>query len=52
MFCVTLPALGGVRPSLQFAFELEDPVLRRKISHEYRVHALPASPWEPGNPCR
>jgi hypothetical protein len=52
MFCGTLPALGGVRPSQHFTFELEDPVLGRKISHEYRVHSLPAIPWELGNPCR
>jgi hypothetical protein len=41
MFCGTLPAIGGVRPSPYFAFELEDPVLRRSIQHEYRVKALP-----------
>jgi len=40
MFCGTLPALGGVRPGSPFAFEIEDPVLRRKIQHEYRVDAL------------
>jgi len=43
MFCGTLPALGGVRPSQQFAFELEDPVLGRKICHEYRIDTLPAA---------
>lgn len=41
MFCGTLPANGGVRPTSQFAFELEDPVLGRKIAHEYRVVTLP-----------
>ena len=41
MFCGTLPAIGGVRPSRQFAFELEDPVLGRKIHHEYCINTLP-----------
>jgi hypothetical protein len=41
MFCGTLAAHGGVRPTREFAFELEDPVLGRKISHAYRVHTLP-----------
>jgi hypothetical protein len=43
MFCGTLAALHGVRPSAQFAFELEDPVLRRKIRHEYRISPLPVA---------
>ena len=41
MFCGTLPASGGVRPTASFAFELEDPVLGRKITHGYRVVTLP-----------
>ncbi|HWG71628.1 MAG TPA: DUF2848 domain-containing protein [Steroidobacteraceae bacterium] len=41
MFCGTLAALGGVRPSSHFAFELEDPVLGRKIRHEYSIDSLP-----------
>ncbi len=41
MFCGTLPVSGGVRPTAYFAFEIEDPVLGRKISHEYRVVTLP-----------
>ncbi|MGA7489465.1 MAG: DUF2848 domain-containing protein [Xanthobacteraceae bacterium] len=41
MFCGTLAAHGGVRPTRQFAFELEDPVLGRKILHAYRVRTLP-----------
>jgi hypothetical protein len=41
MFCGTLAAHGGVRPTAEFAFELEDPVLGRKIGHSYRVRALP-----------
>lgn len=41
MFCGTLAAHGGVRPTREFAFELEDPVLGRKIAHAYRVQTLP-----------
>jgi len=41
MFCGTLAAHGGVRATNGFAFELEDPVLGRKISHSYQVHTLP-----------
>jgi Protein of unknown function (DUF2848) len=41
MFCGTLAARGGVRPTPGFAFELEDPVLGRKIAHAYRVRILP-----------
>ena len=41
MFCGTLAAHGGVRPTREFAFELEDPVLGRKIAHAYRVRTFP-----------
>jgi len=41
MFCGTLAAKGGVRPTGHFAFELEDPVKRRKIAHAYSVRSLP-----------
>jgi hypothetical protein len=41
MFCGTLAARGGVRPTDAFEFELDDPVLGRKISHGYRVQNLP-----------
>ncbi len=41
MFCGTLAAKGGVRPTLQFAFELEDPVRQRKIAHSYAARVLP-----------
>jgi hypothetical protein len=41
MFCGTLAARGGIRPSDDFAFELDDPVLARKIHHRYHVHDLP-----------
>ncbi len=41
MFCGTLAAIGGVRPTGEFSYELEDPVLGRKIAHTYRVRTLP-----------
>jgi hypothetical protein len=41
MFCGTLAAKGGIRPASKFAMELEDPVLQRKLRHEYAVKVLP-----------
>ncbi len=41
MFCGTLTARGGVRPSPWFEFELEDPVLARKIQRRYQINTLP-----------
>lgn len=41
MFCGTLTAHGGVRPSPEFMFELFDPVRDRRISHRYRIEVLP-----------
>jgi hypothetical protein len=41
MFGGTLPAQGGVRPTNEFEFELDDPVLGRIIKHGYRVLTLP-----------
>ncbi|WP_421996126.1 DUF2848 domain-containing protein [Reyranella sp.] len=41
MFCGTLPAIGGIRPSSRFDMEIEDPVLGRKLSHAYTVRSLP-----------
>jgi hypothetical protein len=41
MFCGTLAAKGGIRGGARFTMELEDPVLKRKLSHEYRVRVLP-----------
>ncbi|SOE98794.1 Protein of unknown function [Burkholderia sp. OK233] len=41
MFCGTLAARGGIRPSSRFWFELEDPVLGRTIRHRYDVVELP-----------
>jgi len=41
MFCGTLAAKGGIRPAGKFSMELEDPVLKRKLKHEYRIEVLP-----------
>jgi len=41
MFCGTLAAKGGVRPTTHFEFELEDPVRQRKITHAYASRVLP-----------
>ena len=41
MFCGTLAAKGGIRPAPRFIFELEDPVLGRKITHAYAIETLP-----------
>jgi hypothetical protein len=41
MFCGTLAAIGGVRAADNFEFELDDPVLARKIQHRYTVRTLP-----------
>lgn len=41
MFCGTLAAVGGIRPAGRFEFELEDPVLGRRIAHGYDIRVLP-----------
>ncbi len=41
MFCGTFAAKGGIRSSARFDFELEDPVLGRKIEHGYAIESLP-----------
>lgn len=41
MFCGTLAAKGGIRPSPRFEFELEDPVRGVRIGHGYDIAALP-----------
>ncbi len=37
----TLSAIGGIRPSSRFDFEIEDPILNRRISHHYEITTLP-----------
>ena len=41
MFCGTLAAKGGIRPAKVFRMELEDPVRKKKLAHEYRIDVLP-----------
>lgn len=41
MFCGTFAVIGGIRGAERFAMELDDPVLKRKITHEYAVKVLP-----------
>jgi 2-keto-4-pentenoate hydratase/2-oxohepta-3-ene-1,7-dioic acid hydratase in catechol pathway len=41
MFCGTLPAIGGVRPTGKFRMELHDPVRNRTLCHEYATRVLP-----------
>jgi hypothetical protein len=41
MFGGTLAAKGGIRPAGRFTMELEDPVLRRRLRHAYRIQVLP-----------
>ena len=41
MFCGTLAAKGGIRPADVFRMELEDPVRKKKLTHEYRIQVLP-----------
>jgi hypothetical protein len=41
MFCGTLAAIGGIRPTTRFAMELHDPVLGRVLRHAYDIEMLP-----------
>ena len=41
VFCGTIGAKGGIRPATRFEMELEDPVLKRRMSHIYDVVSLP-----------
>jgi hypothetical protein len=41
MFCGTLAARGGIRPSSRFSFELADPILNRNIAYAYDIITLP-----------
>src|SRR4051812_2507793 len=41
MFGGTFAAKGGIRPADRFEFELDDPVVMRKISHGYDVITMP-----------
>lgn len=41
MFCGTLAAIGGIRPSESLTIELSDPILGRSIRHSYAMRELP-----------
>ncbi len=41
MFCGTLPAIGGIRPSRSFDMALEDPVRKQSIKHSVDIGSLP-----------
>ena len=41
MFCGTFAVHGSISSSGTFDMELEDPVLRRKLMHSYRIVSLP-----------
>jgi hypothetical protein len=41
MFCGTLGAKGGIRPASRFEMELDDPVLKRRMTHAYDIIELP-----------
>lgn len=41
MFGGTCGAIGGIRYSARFGFELHDPVLKRRLAHAYEVVSLP-----------
>jgi hypothetical protein len=40
LFLGTMGAIGGIRPSIRFDMELDDPVLGRKLTHGYHVQGL------------
>ena len=37
----TLGAKGGIRPASRFEMELDDPVLKRRMTHAYDIISLP-----------
>ena len=41
MFCGTFGAIGGIRPAPWFEMEIEDPVLKRRLRHRYKIGVLP-----------
>lgn len=41
MLCGTLAAIDSVRPATEYYMQMEDPVLKRQISLNYKVKALP-----------
>lgn len=43
MFGGTIPAIGGIRPAPRFRMEIEDPILGRRIGHNYVIKDLPVA---------
>jgi hypothetical protein len=43
MFGGTLAAIGGIQPADRFEFELEDPILKRTLTHGYDIRKLPVA---------
>jgi hypothetical protein len=43
MFGGTLAAIGGIQPADRFEFELEDPILKRRLVHGYDIRTLPVA---------
>jgi len=41
IMCGTIGAKGGIRPAARFEMELEDPVLKRRMTHAYDIVRLP-----------
>ena len=41
MFSSTLAAIGGIQSAGRFEFELDDPLLDRRLTHGYDVRVLP-----------
>lgn len=41
MLCGTVGARGGIRPAPEFRYELEDPILERKLGAGYAMRILP-----------
>jgi Protein of unknown function (DUF2848) len=41
IMCGTIGAKGGIRPAARFEMELEDPVLKRRMTHAYDIISLP-----------
>jgi len=41
MFCGTFGVIGGIRWADKFSIEMEDPVLRRRMTHSYQLRPLP-----------
>ncbi|HLX45179.1 MAG TPA: DUF2848 domain-containing protein [Bryobacteraceae bacterium] len=43
MFGGTLAAIGDIQPADRFEFELEDPILKRRLTHGYDIRKLPVA---------